>query len=97
MTIISEGIAALLALDPSLEVIETHDIDEIKCIAIVLHDIEIVDLYLSSCARFDVDPSVEYGIPLEIAAKLAEINQAIRESELAAIQKGAKAMMANRQ
>ena len=93
--IISGGIAEILAIDPSFEVTETHDINGIKCVALVIHDMEIVDPYISECGRFDVDPSIEYGITLQVAAKLAEINQAIRESELAAIQEGAKAIMAN--
>ena len=76
--IISEGIADLLAIDASLEIVDTTDFEGMRCLAIVVADIEIVDPHRSACGRFEVDSRASYGLTPDIADKLVQINQAIR-------------------
>lgn len=44
-------------------------------IGVVVDDVLIVDPFVSSCGRFDVDPDEAYGLPAALAKQLLAHNQ----------------------
>lgn len=65
------------ALEFSLEDSTDHEQEGLpeKLIAVVHEDIAIVDVYSSSCSRFEADPLTEYGIQPEDAVLLKQHNK----------------------
>jgi hypothetical protein len=61
-----------------IEPIETTDIDGRAVFAYVIEDMEIVNPTISECARFTVEPD-HYGLTSEQVARLALLNQAMRD------------------